>query len=128
MGLWVVKKKNKASDLHLRAGLPPMIRVHGGDVRRTTVPAYRRRCMVWCSDIANDGQTQAILKKNLEWIFLFRDPELARFRASTLSESKQRGAGAAMRTIPSKVLSLEELNAPKKLVRSLNQLRGLVVG
>jgi hypothetical protein len=41
--------KNKASDLHLSAGLPPMIRVHG-DVRRINVPtSSTRTCTGWCT-------------------------------------------------------------------------------
>jgi twitching motility protein PilT len=116
--------KNKASDLHLSAGLPPMIRVHG-DVRRINVPALEHRQvhgMVY--DIMNDGQRKHY-EENLECDFSFEIPNLARFRVNAFVQ--QRGAAAVMRTIPSKVLTLEELKAPKSFTEICNQPRGLVL-
>ncbi|MDQ3260848.1 MAG: type IV pilus twitching motility protein PilT [Burkholderiales bacterium] len=116
--------KNKASDLHLSAGLPPMIRVHG-DVRRINVPALEHRQvhgMVY--DIMNDGQRKHY-EENLECDFSFEIPNLARFRVNAFVQ--QRGAAAVMRTIPSKVLSLEDLKAPKSFADICNQPRGLVL-
>jgi twitching motility protein PilT len=116
--------KNKASDLHLSSGLPPMIRVHG-DVRRINLPAMDHKDvhgMVY--DIMNDGQRK-IYEENLECDFSFEIPNLARFRVNAFVQ--QRGAGAVFRTIPSKVLSLEELNAPKIFAEISNQPRGLVL-
>ena len=102
--------KNKASDLHLSAGLPPMIRVHG-DVRRINLPPMEHKdvhAMVY--DIMNDGQRKHY-EEHLECDFSFAVPNLARFRVNAFNQN--RGAGAVFRTIPSKVLSLEDLNAPK---------------
>ena len=102
--------KNKASDLHLSSGLPPMIRVHG-DVRRINLPAMEHKDvhgMVY--DIMNDGQRK-IYEETLECDFSFEIPNLARFRVNAFNQ--QRGAAAVFRTIPSKVLTLEELNCPK---------------
>ncbi len=116
--------KNKASDLHLSAGLPPMIRVHG-DVRRINVPALEHRQvhgMVY--DIMNDGQRK-FYEENLECDFSFEIPNLARFRVNAFVQ--QRGAAAVMRTIPSKVLSLEDLKAPKTFAGICDQPRGLVL-
>ena len=116
--------KNKASDLHLSAGLPPMIRVHG-DIRRINVPVLTHEDvhgMVY--DIMNDGQRKHY-EENLECDFSFEIPNLARFRVNAFVH--QRGAGAVMRTIPSKVLTLEELNAPKIFVEIANQPRGMVL-
>jgi twitching motility protein PilT len=116
--------KNKASDLHLSAGLPPMIRVHG-DVRRINVPSLTHddvHGMVY--DIMNDGQRKQY-EENLECDFSFEIPNLARFRVNAFVQ--QRGAGAVMRTIPSKVLSLEDLNAPKIFQEISQQPRGLVL-
>ena len=116
--------KNKASDLHLSAGLPPMIRVHG-DVRRINVPALEHRQvhgMVY--DIMNDGQRK-FYEENLECDFSFEIPNLARFRVNAFVQ--QRGAAAVMRTIPSKVLSLEDLKAPKTFADICDQPRGLVL-
>ena len=116
--------KNKASDLHLSAGLPPMIRVHG-DVRRINLPALSHEDvhgMVY--DIMNDGQRKQY-EENLECDFSFEIPNLARFRVNAFNH--HRGAGAVMRTIPSKILSLEELNAPKIFTEIAKQPRGMVL-
>ena len=116
--------KNKASDLHLSAGLPPMIRVHG-DVRRINVPALEHKDvhgMVY--DIMNDSQRK-IYEETLEVDFSFEIPNLARFRVNAFNQN--RGAGAVFRTIPSKVLSLEDLNAPRIFAEIANQPRGMVL-
>ena len=116
--------KNKASDLHLSSGLPPMIRVHG-DVRRINLPALQHKdvhAMVY--DIMNDGQRK-FYEENLDCDFSFEIPNLARFRVNAFVQ--QRGAGAVFRTIPSKVLSLEDLKAPKVFVEIANQPRGVVL-
>jgi len=116
--------KNKASDLHLSAGLPPMIRVQG-DIRRINLPSLEHKdvhAMVY--DIMNDGQRK-FYEENLECDFSFSIPNLARFRVNAFVQ--QRGAGAVFRTIPSKVLSLEDLKAPKSFVEIANQPRGVVL-
>src|SRR5678815_3998134 len=86
--------KNKASDLHLSSGLPPMIRVHG-DVRRINLPALEHKdvhAMVY--DIMNDGQRK-FYEENLECDFSFAIPNLARFRVNAFVQ--HRGAAAVMR-------------------------------
>ena len=116
--------KNKASDLHLSAGLPPMIRVHG-DVRRINLPPLEHKdvhAMVY--DIMNDGQRK-FYEENLECDFSFEIPNLARFRVNAFNQN--RGAGGVFRTIPSKVLSLEDLKAPKVFGEIANQPRGMVL-
>lgn len=116
--------KNKASDLHLSAGLPPMIRVHG-DVRRINLPPMEHKDvhgMIY--DIMNDSQRKSY-EENLECDFSFSIPGLSRFRVNAFMQ--ERGAAAVMRTIPSKVLSLEELNAPKVFTDLAMQPRGIVL-
>lgn len=116
--------KNKASDLHLSAGLPPMIRVHG-DVRRINLPPLEHKDvhgMIY--DIMNDGQRKQY-EEMLECDFSFAIPGLARFRVNAFNQ--ERGASAVMRTIPSKILSLEELNAPKIFAELAMKPRGLVL-
>jgi twitching motility protein PilT len=116
--------KNKASDLHLSAGLPPMIRVHG-DVRRINLPPMEHKdvhALVY--DIMNDGQRK-FYEENLECDFSFAIPNLARFRVNAFVQN--RGAGAVFRTIPSKVLSLDDLKAPKIFAEIANQPRGVVL-
>ena len=116
--------KNKASDLHLSAGLPPMIRVHG-DVRRINLPPLEHKevhAMVY--DIMNDAQRKQ-LEETWECDFSFAVPNLARFRVNAFQQN--RGAGAVFRTIPSKVLTLEELNCPKIFKEIAHQPRGIVL-
>jgi len=116
--------KNKASDLHLSAGLPPMIRVHG-DVRRINLPPLEHKDvhgMIY--DIMNDGQRKQY-EEVLECDFSFAIPGLARFRVNAFNQ--ERGASAVLRTIPSKILSLEELNAPKIFADLAMKPRGLVL-
>jgi twitching motility protein PilT len=116
--------KNKASDLHLSSGLPPMIRVHG-DVRRINLPPLEHKDvhgMIY--DIMNDGQRKQY-EEMLEVDFSFAIPGLARFRVNAFNQ--ERGAAAVMRTIPSKILTLEELNAPKIFAELAMRPRGLVL-
>lgn len=101
--------KNRASDLHLSSGLPPMIRVDG-DVRRINVPPLDHKTvhgLVY--DIMNDKQRKDY-EEFLETDFSFELPGVARFRVNAFNQN--RGAGAVFRTIPSQVLTLEELHAP----------------
>ncbi len=116
--------KNKASDLHLSSGLPPMIRVHG-DVRRINLPPMEHKdvhSMVY--DIMNDGQRKHY-EENLECDFSFAIPNLARFRVNAFVQ--HRSAGTLFHTIPSKVLSLEELNCPKVFQEISEYPRGVVL-
>ncbi|AIY39994.1 Twitching motility protein PilT [Collimonas arenae] len=116
--------KNKASDLHLSAGLPPMIRVHG-DVRRINLPPLEHKdvhSMIY--DIMNDGQRKAY-EEHLECDFSFEIPGLARFRVNAFNQD--RGAAAVLRTIPSTVLTLEQLNTPRIFAELSLKPRGLVL-
>jgi twitching motility protein PilT len=116
--------KNKASDLHLSSGLPPMLRVHG-DVRRINLPAMDHanvHAMIY--DIMNDAQRKNY-EENLECDFSFDVPGLSRFRVNAFVQ--QRGAAAVMRVVPSKVLTLEQLNAPKLFGELALKPRGMVL-
>src|SRR5574343_50252 len=116
--------KNNASDLHLSSGLPPMIRVHG-DVRRINLPPLEHKDVhALIYDIMNDGQRKQY-EENLECDFSFAIPGLARFRVNAFNQ--ERGAAAVMRTIPSKILTLEQLNAPKIFADLALKPRGLVL-
>lgn len=116
--------KNGASDLHLSAGVPPMIRVDG-DVRRINVPVMEHKqvhSMVY--DIMNDKQRKDY-EEFLETDFSFEIPGLARFRVNAFNQS--RGAGAVFRTIPTKILTLEELDCPRIFAEVSMYPRGLVL-
>ncbi len=116
--------KNGASDLHLSAGLPPMIRVDG-DVRRINVPSLEHKIvhdLVY--DIMNDKQRKDY-EEFLETDFSFEVPGLARFRVNAFNHN--RGAGAVFRTIPSEILSLEDLKAPAIFKDISDYPRGVVL-
>jgi len=116
--------KNKASDLHLSAGLPPMIRVDG-DVRRINVPPLEHKMVhSLVYDIMNDKQRKDY-EEFLETDFSFELPGVARFRVNAFNHN--RGAGAVFRTIPSQVLTLEEISAPKVFKDISNHKKGLVL-
>lgn len=98
--------KQGASDLHLSAGLPPMIRVDG-DVRRINLPAMdHKEVHRLIYDIMNDKQRKDY-EEFFETDFSFEVPGVARFRVNAFNQN--RGSGAVFRTIPSKVLTTEEL-------------------
>lgn len=116
--------KNGASDLHLSAGLPPMIRVDG-DMRKVNVPALDHKTvhgLVY--DIMNDKQRKDY-EEFLETDFSFEIPDLARFRVNAFNHN--RGAGAVFRTIPSEILSLEDLGTPQIFKDIADTPRGLVL-
>jgi twitching motility protein PilT len=116
--------KNNASDLHLSGGMPPLIRVDG-DIKRINMPSLSHKevhSMVY--DIMNDKQRKAY-EEFFETDFSFEIPKLARFRVNAFNQ--QRGAGAVFRNIPSVVLSLEDLNAPKVFKDLCMLPRGLVL-
>lgn len=116
--------QNKSSDLHLSAGLPPMIRVNG-DMRRIDLPAMDHRTVhTLVYEIMNDKQRKDY-EEFLETDFSFEIPGLARFRVNAFNQ--KRGAAAVLRTIPSKVLSLEEINAPKLFRDIVEVSRGLIL-
>ncbi len=116
--------KNGASDLHLSAGLPPMIRVDG-DVRRINVtPMDHREVHDLVYDIMNDKQRKDY-EEFLECDFSFEIPNLARFRVNAANQN--RGAFAVFRTIPSIIKTLEELKCPKIFKEISEYPRGVVL-
>ncbi len=116
--------ENKASDLHLSAGMPPVIRVDGF-MRKLDIPALEHKdvhAMIY--DIMNDKQ-RSIFDEYLETDFSFEIPGLARFRVNAFNHN--RGAGGVFRTIPSRVFSLEELGMPQSFQDIAEAPRGLVL-
>ena len=116
--------KNGASDLHLSAGMPPMIRVDG-EVRRINLPALEHKevhKLVY--DIMNDKQRRDY-EEQLETDFSFEVPGVARFRVNAFNQN--RGAGAVFRTIPSKVLTMEDLGMGQIFKDICEYPRGIVL-
>lgn len=116
--------KNGSSDLHLSAGLPPMIRVDG-DLRKINVPPLEHQDVInIVYDIMNDKQRREY-EEHLETDFSFEIENLSRFRVNAFTQN--RGAGAVFRTIPSEILSMEDLNLPPIFKEIAEFPKGLVL-
>ncbi len=116
--------KNNSSDLHLSAGMPPMIRVDG-DLRKINIPALDHKEVIRIMyDIMNDKQRKEY-EENLETDFSFEIANLARFRVNAFTQG--RGAGAVFRTIPSEILSMEDLHLPSIFKEIATYPKGLVL-
>lgn len=116
--------KQGASDLHLSSGLPPMIRVDG-DIRRLNIPPLdnqQLRDMIF--GIMTDSQMKGF-EETWEADFSTEIRGISRFRVNVFLQN--RGIAVVFRTIPSKVLTLEDLNAPSKFVDIIDVPRGLVL-
>lgn len=113
-----------ASDLHISAGEPPMIRIHG-DVKRIKMPSLspeQTHAMIY--DIMGDGQRK-VFEEFSDIDFSMDLGEIARFRVNVFRQ--RRGLGAVFRTIPTKILSLDELGAPA-ILKDISRLeKGLVL-
>jgi len=116
--------KNGASDLHLSAGVEPMIRVDGEMKRINLPPLDHKQVHGMVYDIMNDKQRKAY-DEFLETDFSFEIPGLARFRVNAFTQA--RGSGAVFRTIPTKIVSLEDLNCPPIFKELADLPRGLVL-
>ncbi|PID64032.1 MAG: twitching motility protein PilT [Gammaproteobacteria bacterium] len=113
-----------SSDLHISAGLPPMIRVDG-DVRRINVPDLTEdnvRDLIYTA--MNDDQIRNF-EDTWEADFSMAIKGVARFRVNVFNQN--RGMAAVFRTIPDTVLTLEQLGCPESFKEIVNVPRGLVV-
>ncbi|MFZ5659649.1 MAG: type IV pilus twitching motility protein PilT [Pseudomonadota bacterium] len=116
--------KNKASDTHLSAGLPPMVRINGEIKRLNVEPLDAKAVHAMIYDIMGDKQRK-VYEENLEIDFSIDLGGVARFRVNAFNQD--RGPAAAFRTIPSEVLSLEDLNAPPIFKQIIDVPRGLIL-
>lgn len=116
--------KHNASDLHLSAGVPPMVRIDG-DVRKLGIPAFtHQEVHRLVFEIMNDAQRSEFEEK-LEVDFSFELHNVGRFRVNAFNQS--RGCAAVFRTIPSSIPTLEELEAPEIFKKIANAEKGLVL-
>ena len=116
--------KHNASDLHLSAGVPPMVRIDG-DVRKLGIPAFtHQEVHRLVFEIMNDAQRSEFEEK-LEVDFSFELHNVGRFRVNAFDQS--RGCAAVFRTIPSSIPTLEELEAPEIFRKIANAEKGLVL-
>ncbi|NND82037.1 MAG: type IV pilus twitching motility protein PilT [Gammaproteobacteria bacterium] len=117
-------QNNKASDLHISAGMPPLLRVDG-DIKKISLPVMDRELVQkMIFDIMNDNQRK-VYEEELEVDFSFEIPNVARFRVNAFNQD--RGPAAVFRTIPSVVLSLDDLDAPSVFREICMRPRGLVL-
>ncbi|MCV6588732.1 MAG: type IV pilus twitching motility protein PilT [Marinobacterium sp.] len=113
-----------ASDLHLTAGMPPVIRVDG-DIRRIKLPAMdNKQIKELIYDVMSDGQRKEY-EENLECDFSFELPGLARFRVNVFVQN--RGSAAVFRTIPGNVLSMDDLGMGDIFRELAEKPRGIVL-
>jgi twitching motility protein PilT len=116
--------KQGASDVHISAGLPPMIRVDG-DIRRINLPALEQDdAQEMIMDIMNDRQRREY-EEHLQIDFSFDLPKVSRFRVNAFTQD--RGSSAVFRLIPSDILTLEDLNCPEVFKEIVNVPSGLVL-
>lgn len=115
---------NRASDLHLSAGLPPIIRVDG-EMRRLNINELtHEEVHELIFSIMNDKQRKEY-EENLECDFSFDIKDLSRFRVNAFVQN--RGAAAVLRTIPSDILTLDQLGAPEIFKQIINQPTGIIL-
>jgi len=122
--LLVFSVENKASDLHLSAGLPPMIRIEGEIRRLSSAPLQSSHILEMLYGIMNDRQRKHF-DADSDIDFSYGIEGLARFRVNAFQQL--RGPGAAFRTIPSKVITLDEIQAPSIFQRLADKPRGLIL-
>ncbi|NVJ25340.1 MULTISPECIES: type IV pilus twitching motility protein PilT [Myxococcus] len=116
--------EQKGSDLHLSTGYPPMGRIRGELTPLREEPLTIPEVEGLLFELINPTQKQQILEE-LDLDFAYGYGTKARFRANYFY--KQTGLGAVFRTIPSKVLTLDDLKTPE-IVRKLAERRsGLVL-
>lgn len=116
--------KNNSSDLHLSSGMPPLIRVDG-DLRKINLPELEHKDVIKIIyDIMNDKQRKEF-EEFFETDFSFEIANLARFRVNAFNQA--RGAAAVFRTIPSKILSMDDLELPDIFKEMASYSRGLVL-
>ncbi|TDI88106.1 MAG: type IV pilus twitching motility protein PilT [Caldithrix sp.] len=113
-----------ASDIHLSAASPPILRIHGRLRRLENTPLSSDSLRTLFDEILTEKQKQT-LKENLEIDFAYAVPGVARFRTNLFFQL--RGEAAAFRTIPDRVRSLEELKVPQGIHAFCRLKQGMVL-
>jgi len=113
-----------ASDVHISAGMPPLLRIRGQMTQLDLPELSAEDAHVVLFDVLNDEQKK-VFEERRDIDFAFEIPGVSRFRANFFIQ--QRGAGAVFRLIPNKIISLEDLKMPPVLKELANKEKGLVV-
>lgn len=93
----------KASDLHLSSGLPPMIRLNG-DIKRINLPPLTSEQIQNMANGFMKDNYKKVFEETNDVDFSFSIPGLARFRANLFRQDREEmGVGCVFRTIPSKI-------------------------
>ncbi len=117
--------KRNASDLHLQVGLPPMLRIDGALKPVSGAEALVEETLENLVFSLLDKDQKEILLRDKEFDFSFAFGDLGRFRVNAFHE--RGNIAAALRLIPSKILSVEELGLPNVINKFVNYPRGLVL-
>src|SRR5207253_4834909 len=117
-------KEQGASDLHLSAGMPPMLRINGEMVRLKAEPLSREDALIAVRSVMTDSQRKNF-EQRLDLDFAIDIADVARFRANAFQH--HRGAGAVFRVVPSHVVTLDQLGMPKVLKELAQRDKGLVL-
>src|SRR5262245_3429207 len=124
VGLLRFAKEQGASDLHLSAGMPPMLRIHGEMVRLKSEPLSREDALIAVRSVMTDTQRKNFEQRQ-DLDFAIDIADVSRFRANAFQH--HRGAGAVFRVVPNKVVTLEDLGMPKVLKDLAAKDKGLVL-
>ncbi len=116
--------ENKGSDLHLGVGYPPLIRARGDLLAIRDAPMNTEEMQTLLFEILSEAQHKTIVETmDLDFAYAYRDK--ARFRANYFY--KMTGLAAVFRTIPTKILSLPELNCPEAIRKLSERRSGLIL-
>jgi twitching motility protein PilT len=116
--------EQQASDLHISAGEPPMIRLDGDIKKIKADPLTPEQCQTMLYDIMNDQQRNHF-EEHSDIDFSLAMGNIARFRANIFRQ--QRGLGAVFRKIPATVLTLNQLGLPPVLAELCRKEKGLIL-
>lgn len=117
--------KNKASDLHIQVGLPPMLRVDGKLNPIAGTPVLTEQLVEGLLFSILDADQKQALLKDKEFDFSFAFGELGRFRVNAFHE--RGNLAAALRLIPNEILTPEQLGLPQVVTSFADFPRGLVL-
>ncbi|MGH7616328.1 MAG: type IV pilus twitching motility protein PilT [Gemmatimonadaceae bacterium] len=114
-----------ASDLHLRAGEPPILRCHGEIIRLSELPRLGADDVSALVDATMPPRNRAELAESSDTDFAYEIPACARFRVNAFRDRS--GAAAVFRRIPPAVVTVEELGLSLEIQRLASLTRGLVL-
>ena len=113
-----------ASDLHLSVGYPPMLRLKGDLVAHSEGPLDEHRMTALLDELLDERQREQFNReRDLDFAYALGDK--ARFRCNYLW--KHTGPGAVFRTIPSKILSVDQLGLPPIVTELAKRRSGLIL-